>query len=297
MIVIHGGVGSSLDIQDGCIKAAELGMQELRIKKKALDAVLTAVTSLEDDGRFNAGSGSALGLDGKTISMDASIMDSNGHLGAVAGLQGFKNPAKIARLVAETPHWLLIGKGASAFASKCGFTESNNVSPQAYLRHKEIIHALKEKQTADFPNEWMGFDIETHWNYQTPWQQALEEYGHGTVGAVALDSYGNFAVCTSTGGSPPMLFGRVGDSPIIGCGFYAGKCGAIGATGVGEYIVKQTLARTVYFWIENGMPLKAALDKGIALFPNNIAVGLIGITQNETAISANRPMATHVITG
>jgi L-asparaginase/beta-aspartyl-peptidase (threonine type) len=295
VIVTHGGAGSSLKIQDGCVKAAELGLNELRAGKKAIDAVLSAVTFLEDDGRFNAGSGSALGMDGKTISMDASIMDSCGILGAVAGLQKFKNPARIARHVGETPHWLLIGEGAAAFAKKCGASEHYHISTQARQHYMEIIAALKQKNFDDIPPKWQEFDIEKHWNYKTSWEQTVKEYGKGTVGAVAKDAHGNFAVCTSTGGSPPMLYGRVGDSPIIGCGFYAGKLGAIGATGVGEYIVKQTLTRTIYSWIESGMALKEALAKGISLFPNDVAVGLIGVTHNEAATESNREMAAHII--
>ena len=130
-----------------------------------------------------------------------------------------------------------------------------------------------------------------HWNYSRSWQEAMDELGTGTVGAVALDRSGHFAAATSTGGAMPALCGRVGDTPIVGCGFYAGAAGAVAATGVGEYVVRNLLSLTVYRWIESGVPLSEALDGGLALIPKGISIGLIAITHAQTGIAARTSMA------
>jgi beta-aspartyl-peptidase (threonine type) len=101
---------------------------------------------------------------------------------------------------------------------------------------------------------------------------------------------GHFAVALSTGGSAPSLLGRVGDTPIIGSGFYAGKFGAVAATGIGEQIVRHLLARTVYGWLEDGMPLDQALKRGVDLFDEAVPVGLIAVTATEAGAHANRDM-------
>jgi L-asparaginase/beta-aspartyl-peptidase (threonine type) len=136
-----------------------------------------------------------------------------------------------------------------------------------------------------------------YWNYPMDWSAAIERYGCGTVGAVVADGAGHYAVATSTGGCAPSLLGRVGDTPLIGSGFYAGERGAIAATGIGEAIMQKLLARTVYGWLEQGMPLKEALSRGIALFPESVDVGLIGVTAGEAAVLSNRDMPAWVLNG
>jgi L-asparaginase/beta-aspartyl-peptidase (threonine type) len=112
---------------------------------------------------------------------------------------------------------------------------------------------------------------------------------------VVRDRSGAFAVATSTGGAAPSLLGRVGDTPIIGCGFYAGPHGAVAATGTGEYIVRQLLSRTVYDWIAGGMPLQQALERGISLIPQEIDVGLIAVSRGEAGSKCNRGMAVAIL--
>jgi beta-aspartyl-peptidase (threonine type) len=133
------------------------------------------------------------------------------------------------------------------------------------------------------------------WNYEMDWPQAVERYACDTVGAVALDAEGHFAVATSTGGSAPSLLGRVGDTPLIGCGYYAGPQGAIAVTGIGEHIIPHLLARTVYGWLETGTPLTQALDRAVNLFPSHIDVGLIGVDKTTAAASSNREMPVDLI--
>lgn len=254
-LVVHGGAGASKESEDGCVAAAEKGWARLRDGADALSAAIEAVVALEDDPRFNAGSGSILRSDGLTVETDAAVMDTRGRLGAVACLQRVRNPVLVARAVADTGHWLLAGDGALRFAREQGFAD---------------------------------YDLAAHARKPKPGARETD-----TVGAVALDQDGHFAVAASTGGASPALPGRVGDTPIVGCGYYAGPAGAIAATGLGEHIVARMLARTVYDWIAAGIPLQQALNRGVALFPDAIDVGLIGLTRDSAAVASNRPMPAH----
>lgn len=294
-IAVHGGVGNTPANLDGCVKAAEAGFAKLKAGGEALEAAVAAAVALEDDGRFNAGSGSSLRMDGETIEMDASLMDTRGRLAAVAAVQRVKNPILVARAVADTPHWLIVGEGATRFASVVGLEHPITPTERALSIHAKVMEALAEGHEYDFQEEWRAFDFKQSWNFKKRWQDVIHAHGTSTIGSVAMDAEGHFAVCGSTGGSSPMLYGRVGDTPIVGCGFYAGKAGAIAATGIGEYIVKEMLCRTVYGWLEAGMPIQDALDKGVALFPTSIDIGLIGVSPAGAAVRDNRQMPTHVI--
>lgn len=289
-IVVHGGASSSKVNQDGCEAAARLGLLTLKDDGNALDASINCVAAMEDDGRFNAGRGSAICLDGSTVEMDAAVMDSTGCLGAVACIQRVKNPVLIARAISQTPHWMLTGEGAERFARQSGFAAYFAPSQEAAEAYDNLMKVLLSGSHAHTP-------FSHHWNYSLPWEEAIKRYGAGTVGAVARDSDGNFAVATSTGGCAPSLLGRVGDTPVIGCGFYAGPAGAVAATGIGEYIVRQMLARTVYQWIEQGLPAHAAVDRGVALFDDTIDIGLIAVSAKETAVSSNRDMPYAILKG
>src|SRR3954467_698121 len=110
-LVVHGGAGNEKTNEDGCLCAARAGIGELRNDGDALAAVVAAVVVLEDDPRFNAGSGSALRTDDMNVETDAAVMDSSGRLGSVACLRRVRNPVLIARAVADSPHWMLAGEG------------------------------------------------------------------------------------------------------------------------------------------------------------------------------------------
>lgn len=237
-LALHGGAGTLLPDQftpelEITYKAAlrealSAGYTVLTSGGSALDAVEATVRSLEDCPLFNAGRGSVFTSDGKH-EMDASIMDGQTRAaGAVSMVTGVRNPISLARLVMErSGHVMLAAAGAQAFAEQMGV----------------------ETQ----PEDWFYNDL----RYQQ-WQAvrgtettALDhninpEGKFGTVGAVALDEYGNLAAATSTGGMTNKKFGRVGDSPIIGAGTYAhnATC-AVSCTGSGEYFIRGVVAYDV----------------------------------------------------
>ena len=315
-VVVHGGAGSSRSADDGCAAAAASAMRLLAGGGEALDAVVAAVSMMEDDERFNAGTGADLRLDGATVDLDAALMDTRGRLGAVAALRGVKNPVQVARAVANTPHHFLCGEGAQRLARLLGFAPYDPLTDRARRRHAELLTKLAGERAAveGVPNSAFA----RFWNYAaappaigaswadtrgTPVGDAAGAHARvaggtpacDTVGAVARDAAGHFAVAGSTGGSAPALLGRVGDTPLIGCGFYAAPLGAIAATGTGEHIMRHLLAREVYQWIAEGMALQQALQRGVDLFDPAIPIGLIGITRDATAVCANRDMAHAVL--
>jgi len=287
-IVVHGGAASSNDERDGCEAAAQLGADVLNNGGSAIDAVIQAVKRLEDDGRYNAGYGSVIILDdildNLSVEMDAAVMDSQGILGAVACVTTVRNPILVAKAVNDTPHWLLAGQGADHFAEARGFELRKAPSPQALKKRDDLIAKL---QSGNDETASRG----TNWQYAMSRENAVKSFGSGTVGAVALDSSGTFAVATSTGGCAPSLWGRVGDTPIIGCGFFAGSQGAIAVTGVGEYIVPRMLARSVYEAAIAKNNLTQAIEEAIADFPSDIDLGIIGISNTEIVMKSNRDMA------
>lgn len=193
---------------------------------KALDAVQAAVTSMEDDHHFNAGKGAVFSANGEH-EMDASIMcGKNGEAGAVAGVQGVRNPIGLARAIMEkSEHVMLAGAGAAEFAKEQGLAFE-----EAEYFHDAFRHAQWQKIK--------GTD-----NYQLD-HSGDEKFG--TVGAVALDQHGDLAAATSTGGMTNKRFNRIGDSPIIGAGTWAenATC-AISCTGHGEPFIRAVVAHDV----------------------------------------------------
>jgi len=256
-IVAHGGVGTPEELSEGCKAACESAFRMLGAGGDSLDAVVEAARVLEDDGRFNAGKGSLLRIDGKTIEMDAAVMNSEGQIGIVINIREVKNPVLIARAVIGTPHLAFAGRGAEALARDLGFGRYHDFFRKAVPNSTE----KSEKHPSD------------------------------TIGVVALDKNGFFAVATSTGGATPMMVGRVGDAPMIGCGFYAGPCGAVAVTGLGEESIRKMLAKTVYDMIADNMDPKSACKKGLGLFASGVKMGIIAISRSDWAIAAKDTMA------
>jgi beta-aspartyl-peptidase (threonine type) len=291
-IVAHGGAGSPSHLSDGCKAACESAFDLLEDGKSALDAVVEAARILEDDGRFNAGSGSALRLDGKTVEMDASVMDSKGNIGIVIAIKNVKNPILVARNVLKTPHVALAGDGATIFARKQGFEHFHKASKSALERYKRVKQVIKEGRLSEEAPRWKDHSIESLWNFEGI---SYEDVFCDTIGTVAIDKQGVLAVANSTGGFSPMMLGRVGDSPLIGCGFYVGPVCAIAATGIGEEIIKKMLAKTVYDMISRGEDIKKACKEGINIFPPEITVGMIGISRAGYTAISNKEMANYAL--
>ena len=239
----------------------------------ALDVVEKAVNVLEADPTFDAGRGAFLNEIGE-IELDALIMDGrNLNIGSVAAVQNLLHPVSLARKVMEeTEHCLLVGKGALKFAKKVGF---KILSPEELLTERELVFYNKIKKDSTFRTK-LPFEF-------TPMD---------TVGAVAMDINGNFAAATSTGGTARKMVGRVGDSPIVGAGGYAdNELGAVSTTGWGEQIMKVLLAKTVCDAFED-KSAKAAAEHGISILKKKVngLGGVIGIDhRGEYAFAHNTP--------
>jgi len=251
-LAIHGGAGTILKSamtpeKEAAYKTAlqhalDEGYLILEAGGSALDAVEKAVSLLEDSPLFNAGKGSVFTAAG-THEMDASIMEGKSlQAGAVSAITGVKNPVQLARLVMEkSGHVFLSGAGAEAFAR----------DQQVSFCDKDYFYDELRYQ------QWQELKDTDHFQLD---HAAKKEQKFGTVGAVALDSAGNVAAATSTGGMTNKQYGRVGDSPMIGAGNYANNntC-AISCTGSGEFFIRAVVAYDVSCLMEHkGMTLQAA---------------------------------------
>jgi len=258
VIVIHGGAGvierahmtpeREASYRAGLGAALDAGYAVLEHGGAALDAVGAAVRTMEDDPQFNAGRGAVLNHDG-LCELDAAIMDgAAGRAGAVAGVHHVKNPIDLARLVMEkSPHVLLAGQGAEEFALSQGVV----LVPESYFITPERVRELEEAKRAAAGREPTA---------PLPIRPSATK-GMGTVGAVALDAQGHLAAATSTGGITNKLYGRVGDTPIIGAGTYADESCAVSGTGQGEYYIRQVVAYDICAMLEyQHRPLAKAVD-------------------------------------
>jgi beta-aspartyl-peptidase (threonine type) len=251
-LIVHGG---AWDIPDdivephrkGCLQALNAGWETLRSGGSSVDAVERTIRVLEDDPVFDAGRGSHLNALGE-IELDASIMNGTTfRCGAVAAVQNIRNPITLARKVMEeSEHILLVGKGAVRFARENGIPQC---SQSDLLVGREL-------------ERWRELQRRKKYSTKEPFQK---KFASDTVGAVALDRHGVICAGTSTGGTPNKYPGRVGDSPLIGCGTYAdSSIGGVSTTGWGEAMIKVVLAKTVidYMQLNGGNPQTAA-ERGI----------------------------------
>ena len=256
-IAIHGGAGTilkssmtpekELAYKQALKIALEAGYQALNDKKTAIEAIELAVIKLEDSPLFNAGRGSVFTSEGKH-EMDASIMEGQKlEAGAVSMVSGIQNPISLARLVLEkSEHVFLAGKGAIEFAK----TMNCKFQPESWF-HDDFRY-----------NQWQ--EIKGTDTVQLD-HTVRKEQKFGTVGAVALDVFGNVAAATSTGGMTNKKFGRIGDSPMIGAGTYANNttC-AVSCTGSGEFFIRGVVAYDVSCLMEyKGLSLAEACKEVI----------------------------------
>jgi beta-aspartyl-peptidase (threonine type) len=273
VLVIHGGASGTVgqkmpeDVQiqytTKMTEVLKAGAAVLSGGGTSLDAVETCIRMMEDSPLFNAGKGAVFTEEGKN-EMDASIMDGKTlKAGAVAGVTTIKNPISAARAVMEkSKHVMLIDGGAEKFAKGQGL---EIVSPSYFYTKKRWEEFQKiHQQEMDHKSD--------------------SAKSHGTVGAVALDSYGNLAAGTSTGGITNKMRGRVGDSPVIGAGTYANNntC-AVSCTGHGEYFIRNVVAYDVSARMEyKGQSLTEAAGDiiNIKLKSQGAEGGLIAIDRN-----------------
>ncbi len=236
-LIVHGGAWDIPDeaveaCNSGCRGALEAGWSILSRGGSALDAVEAAIIVLEDEPVFDAGFGSHLNLDGK-VECDAIVMNGETlRAGAVAALKRIRNPIRLARAVLEhCPHMMLVADGAERFARENGIALCDPADLVSEAEREAWRHCSQDKHAA------------------------AHHRGHeqGTVGVVALDSKGSLFAATSTGGTCCKLPGRVGDSPLIGCGCYADSTvGGVSCTGYGEAIMKIVMAKTATDLLRSG---------------------------------------------
>jgi beta-aspartyl-peptidase (threonine type) len=288
-IVVHGGAGSwqperSQDGLRGVKEAAKTGFNILKNGGSAVDSVVEAVAVMEDKGAFNAGYGSSLTIE-KKVEMEASIMDGRTlEAGATALLHDIRNPIRLARIVMEkTDHVFVVGDGAEKLAELYHFERRNPVT-ELRLRYYEAQKKQLLARKSELPKL---YDLVKH---------HPELFSLDTVGAVAIDKDGSVAAATSTGGFPLKLPGRIGDSPLIGCGTYADNLsGACSATGVGEIAIRLVLAKTVCNYMESGKSAEEAVENAIKLVNKRIStsynsMGLIVVdTQGRFGAAHNSP--------
>lgn len=275
-LAIHGGAGvierdSLTPEQDAAYRAAlhralQAGQAILAAGGSSMDAVQAAIEIMEDDPLFNAGRGAVFTAAGRN-ELDAAVMNGTDRTaGAVAGLTTTRHPIAAARAVMErSPHVMLIGPGADAFAGSVGLEQ---VRPSWFFtqrRWDQLVRTLTDQglpiplPPAGAPGSPIGMaSVEP--------QPPLNERKFGTVGAVAVDSQGRLAAGTSTGGMTAKRWGRVGDVPVIGAGTYASNADgcAVSATGSGEYFIRATVARDICTRTSTGSTVQQAADAEIA---------------------------------
>lgn len=240
MLVIHGGAGVDragmtpeleAAARAGLEQALREGHARLQAGDSAVDAVLAAVTVLEDDPSFNAGRGAVFTHDGIN-ELDASLMDgATRNAGAVAGVRRIRNPLQLARQVMErSGHVMLVGDGAEAFAQAQGIGFVEPAWFRTERRWDQLQNALRDEVHEAATGQVSPVDPRRYF---------------GTVGAVARDSQGHLAAGTSTGGMTNKRYGRVGDAPIIGAGTWADADCAVSGTGWGEFYIRTAAAREI----------------------------------------------------
>lgn len=252
-IILHGGFFSELGTTDEIKKAKQQALSEVAEKsfeflrhRTALETVVYAVEQLENNELFNAGTGSQIQRDGK-IRMSASMMDgSTQRFSGVINIEDVKNPIRVAECLLSVDDRVLGGEGAIKFARDNGF---GYFSTKTELRRKEYESKLEKSRT-------------------------------GTVGCVALDSSGNLAAATSTGGKGLEIPGRISDSATVAGNFANADCG-VSCTGVGEDIVSGAIAAKIVTRVTDGMTLQQACEKTFQeLKPFDGFAGVITIDKN-----------------
>jgi beta-aspartyl-peptidase (threonine type) len=281
-LIVHGGAWDIPDeavaaCESGCHRSLAAGWAILSRGGSALDAVEAAIIVLENDPIFDAGYGSHLNLDGR-VECDAIIMDgATLHAGSVAAVQRIYNPIRLAhKVLVNCPHMMLVAEGAERFAEEQGI---------ALCAPEELVSEAER-------DAWLKCRNSKH--------AAAHHRGHeqGTVGAVAMDKNGALFAATSTGGTCCKLPGRVGDSPLIGCGCYAdSEAGGVSCTGYGEGIMKVVMAKTACEFLRHPIAMegapRATQDSDAIILPRLSTPGIASLGAREAVrVLATRTHAT-----
>lgn len=271
-MIVHGGAWAIPDEQvephlTGCQTALAAGWAILAAGGTALAACEAAVRVMEDDPVFDAGTGAVLTSAG-TVELDAAVMDGHSlRYGAVANLRRVRNPITLARHVLDGPSTFLAGEGAEQFAVSVGLPLCANAD-LIVVRERVLWEAWRVGQLSEVP----GGDSSAGEQAQPPSAHAVG--GHDTVGAIALDEAGNLVAANSTGGTSFKLPGRIGDTPMVGCGLYADAyVGGAVCTGWGESIVRVALARRAVELLERGLPPQSAAELAIRTLARRVSGG------------------------
>jgi L-asparaginase / beta-aspartyl-peptidase len=311
ILLIHGGAWAIPDDaaaahENGVRNALEAGYRILARGASALDAVEAAVTVLEDDPTFDAGRGSFLTSDGR-VQLDALLMD-GGRMkaGGVACVERLRNPIQAARLVLEqSPHVYFVGAGAEEFAQSHGMPLIENAE-LVLDRERERLKIARERQAAGLTDTtFSGLEDDKGPETAIP---RVTDTSHDTVGAVALDTHGNIAAATSTGGTLNKTPGRVGDSSLIGCGCYADNLSAaVSLTGWGEPIMKLVLGKWATDRVAAGTAPEFAAREAISYLHSRLGGhggiillgpdGRFGIAHNTPAMAWGLATANGLETG
>ncbi len=279
ILLLHGGVGSDKSRLDFLNNKLDEYAKVGSARFSPLENVVNSVIKMEDDDDFNAGTGSVMRIDG-SIQMDAAVMIP-GDFGSVMAIERVKNPILVAKDVLEkSPHIMLASDGAVKFARSLGYEDYDPATEKARARLNKVLENLESK----------GGEIPSNVEYFRKYVDYRKLIGDScdTVGAVARMD-GTFAAAVSTGGSSPMMRGRVGDSPVIGSGIYCGPRGAVVATGIGEEIAKNILCYRVYSQIGT-RPLRKILEDEVESFGQTL-VGLIAVDRESHEFYDNGSMA------
>jgi beta-aspartyl-peptidase (threonine type) len=311
ILLVHGGAwaipeDAAAAHENGVRNALEAGYQILTRGGTALDAVEASVTVLEDDPTFDAGRGSFLTSDGR-VQLDALLMD-GGRMkaGGVACVERLRNPIQAARLVLErSPHVYFVGAGAEKFAQAHGMALIENAE-LVLDRERERLKIAREREAAGLADATFS-GLEDDKGPETAIPRVVDD-SHDTVGAVALDTQGNIAAATSTGGTLNKTPGRVGDSSLIGCGCYADNLSAaVSLTGWGEPIMKLVLGKWATDRVAAGTAPEFAAREAISYLHNRLGGhggiillgpdGRFGIAHNTPAMAWGLATANGLETG
>lgn len=317
LVFAIGGIDSSPEQSDVVEQAVDTATQALVSGATTLDAAVAGVVVLEDEPSLNAGTGSHLPLDAERPRMDAAVMDSQGRFGAVCVVEDVKNPVAVAARVVETPHLLLCGAGAVAFARAAGFSGYDTTTEARRRQRDDLVAELVGTTGSPFGDfllrarerdDGAGGSA----SKPAPVSSAVQVDGGGgagdaprtggvaggspapaadTVAVVVRSADGGFAVAASSGGPAASFGGRVGDVPILGAAVFAGPSGAVALSGRGEDILRAQFARRIYERLDAGDGEDAAAAWALDLVGDDEAIAIVIVGRKGHRLDVTRPVA------